>query len=226
MRDYLAPERDRTALVTIDAQRDFALPGARSRSARAPAFVTAMGRLAAAFRARSRPIFHMVRLYRCDGSNVDLYHRASIEEGQRIAMPGSAGAELVDELKLDSTTRLEHEVLLDAEEQKIGPQEWILYKPRPSAFFATTLEARLRGLGVSTVVICGSDFPSSPRASIYAAANRDCRIVLVADAVSHTTDAGLRELGGIGARLMNTDTCLGWLAADPAAREQSAEAQG
>lgn len=225
MRDYLAPERDRTALITIDAQRDFALPSARGRGARPPAVVSAMARLAAAFRMRSRPIFHMVRLYRCDGSNVDLYHRASIEEGQRIAMPGTTGAELVDELKLDPAVRMEPEMLLDGEEQKIGPQEWILYKPRPSAFFATTLEARLRGLGVTTVVICGSDFPNSPRATIYAAGNRDFRIVLVADAVSHTTDAGLRELGGIGARLMNTEDCLAWLSADPATQVSSAEAR-
>jgi nicotinamidase-related amidase len=226
MTDYLAPERDRTALITIDAQRDFALPSTRGRAAGSPAIISAMGRLAAAFRERRRPIFHMVRLYRCDGSNVDLCHRASIEEGQRIVMPGTTGAELVDELKPDPAVRIEPELLFEGEGQTLGPQEWVLYKPRLSAFFGTPLETRLHQLGVTTVVICGCDFQNSPRATIYAASNRDFRMVMVADAVSRTTDTGLQELGSIGVRLMNTEDCLAWLAADATARPQrTAEAR-
>jgi nicotinamidase-related amidase len=214
MKDYLAPERDRSALVTIDAQRDFALPNAPGRVGGSPAVVSAMARLVAAFRRQGRPVFHMVRLYRCDGSNVDLCHRASIEEGQRIVMPGTTGAELVDGLKPEPATRLDPELLLAGDGQQLGTQEWILYKPRWSAFFETSLEARLRALDISTVVICGCDFPNGPRATIYAASNRDFRLVLVPDAVSRTTDAGLQELGSIGVRLMNVDDSLSWLAAN------------
>lgn len=214
MKDYLAPERDRSAVVTIDAQRDFALPNSPGRVGGSPAVVSAMARLVAAFRRQGRPVFHMVRLYRCDGSNVDLCHRASIEEGQRIVMPGTAGAELVDGLKPEPATRLDPELLLAGDGQQLGTQEWILYKPRWSAFFETSLEERLRALGISTVVICGCDFPNGPRATIYAASNRDFRLVLVPDAVSRTTDAGLQELGSIGVRLMNVDDSLSWLAAN------------
>lgn len=211
MKDYLAPERDRAALITIDAQRDFAMPKSLGRAASAPACVAAMAKLTVAFRAAGRPIFHMVRLYRCDGSNVDLCRRASIEEGQRIAMPGSSGAEPVDGLKPDPSIRLDPELLLGGDGQQVGPREWILYKPRWSAFFDTPLEQRLRDLGISTVVICGCDFPNGPRATIYAASNRDFRIVLVPDAVSHTTEAGLQELGSIGVRLMGVEDTLSWL---------------
>jgi nicotinamidase-related amidase len=213
MNDYLAPERDRAALITIDAQRDFALPKSQGWGGSAPACVTAMSKLTAAFRATNRPIFHMVRLYRCDGSNVDLCRRAAIEEGRRIAMPGSAGAEPVDGLKPDPSARLDPALLLGGHGQQLGPREWILYKPRWSAFFETPLEERLRDLGVSTVVICGCDFPNGPRATIYAASNRDFRIVLVPDAVSHTTEAGLQELGSIGVRLMDVSDTLSWLGA-------------
>lgn len=211
MKDYLAPERDRSALITIDAQRDFALPNGPGRVGGSPSVVAAMARLAAAFRRHHRPIFHLVRLYRCDGSNVDLCHRASIEEGQRVVMPGSAGAELVDGLKPDTAIRLEPEPLLAGEGQQLGPQEWILYKPRWSAFFGTPLEGRLRELGISTVVICGCDYPNGPRATVYAASNRDFRIVMVPDAVSRTTDMGLRELGSIGVRMMEVEDSLSWL---------------
>ena len=113
-------------------------------------------------------------------------------------------------------------VVLAGEGQELGPQEWVLYKPRLSAFFGTPLETQLHELGVTTVVICGCDFPNSPRASIYAASNRDFRIVLVADAVSRTTDMGLQELGSIGVRLMNTADCLAWLTADTTGRPQRA----
>jgi nicotinamidase-related amidase len=118
--------------------------------------------------------------------------------------------------------RIEPELLLAGEGQELGPQEWVLYKPRLSAFFGTPLETQLHELGVTTVVICGCDFPNSPRASIYAASNRDFRIVLVADAVSRTTDMGLQELGSIGVRLMNTADCLAWLTADTTGRPQRA----
>ena len=211
MKDYLAPERGRSALVTIDAQRDFALPNGQGRVGGSPAVVSAMGQLAATFRAAERPIFHMVRLYRCDGSNVDLCRRASIEEGQRIAMPGSTGAELVDGLKPDPSVRLDPQLLLGGGGQQLGAQEWILYKPRWSAFFETQLEDRLRALGISTLFICGCDFPNGPRATIYAASNRDFRLVLVPDAVSRTTESGLQELGSIGVRLLAITDTLTWL---------------
>lgn len=211
MKDYLAPERGRSALVTIDAQRDFALPNGPGRVGGSPTVVSAMAKLAATFRDAGRPIFHMVRLYRCDGSNVDLCHRASIEEGQRIAMPGSTGAELVDGLKPDPSLRLDPHLLLNGSGQQLGAQEWILYKPRWSAFFETQLEERLRALGVSTLFVCGCDFPNGPRATIYAASNRDFRLVLVPDAVSRTTDSGLQELGSIGVRLMGVAATLTWL---------------
>jgi nicotinamidase-related amidase len=117
----------------------------------------------------------------------------------------------VDALKPDPAVRLDPELLLDGTGQQIGPQEWILYKPRWSAFFGTPLEDRLRELGISTVFICGCDFPNGPRATIYAASNRDFRIVLVHDAVSRSTEAGLEELGTIGVRLMGVQDSLTWL---------------
>ena len=211
MQDYLSPEPQRSALLTIDAQRDFVLPGAPASFGGSASTAERMKRLTTTFRTIGAPIVHMVRLYRCNGSNVDLCHRAQIESGQRIVMPGTLGAELVDELKPDASQRLEPDLLLDGKMQGIGIQEWICYKPRLSAFFQTPLEQHLKGLGVSTVVVCGTDFPSSPRSTVYAAANRDFRIVLATDAISGASDPGLDELAQIGAYLMTTDRLLNWL---------------
>ncbi len=217
MQDYLSPERHKAALLTIDAQRDFLVPGAPASFGGSTTTIARMRRLVESFRAIGAPIVHMIRLYRCNGSNVDLCHRAQIESGQRIVMPGALGAELVDELKPDPRLRLEPEPLLDGGMQQIGTREWICYKPRLSAFFQTSLEQHLKELGVSTIVVCGADFPTSPRSTIYAAANRDFRIVLATDAVSGASDPGLDELAQIGAYLMTTERLLDWLPSSRAA---------
>jgi nicotinamidase-related amidase len=214
MKEYLAPERERVALITVDAQRDFVLPGSPATVGGAMSTVPAMHRLTDAFRAIGAPIVHTLRLYRCNGSNVDLCHRAAIEAGQRIVMPGTSGAELIDELKPSVGQRLEPELLLDGKLQEIGHREWLCYKSRLSAFFQTPLEDHLKSLGITTIVICGTDFPTSPRSTVYAASNRDFRIVLATDAISGATDAGLDELAQIGVYLMSSEQLLNWLKRD------------
>jgi len=59
-------------------------------------------------------------LYRPDGSNVDLVRRRSVEQGARIAAPGSAGSQIVPEL-LPNVVELEHELPLDGGLQQVGP---------------------------------------------------------------------------------------------------------
>jgi nicotinamidase-related amidase len=214
MQEYLAPERERIALITIDAQRDFILPSAPASVSGAVSTVPAMRRMIDAFRESGAPIVHTVRLYRCNGSNVDLCHRAAIEAGQRIVMPGTSGAELIDEVKPSAGQRLEPELLLDGKLQEIGHKEWVCYKSRLSAFFQTPLEDHLKSLGITTIVLCGTDFPTSPRSTVYAASNRDFRIVLATDAISGATDAGLDELAQIGVYLMSSEQLLNWLKRD------------
>jgi len=212
MRDYLSPERNRVALLTIDAQRDFCMSSGRGKSGCSAPFTAAMIRLTEGFRAKGRPIVHVVRLYRCDGSNVELCNRASIEEGQRVVMPGTSGAELIEGLKLDHSQRLDASLLLDGKFQNLGRNEWAMYKPRWSAFYQTPLEDHLKGQGITTLVISGCNFPNGPLASVYAASNRDFRIVLATDAVSCSNDATLAELARMGVYLMTSDQCLAWLA--------------
>ena len=63
-----------------------------------------------------------------------------------------------------------------------------MYKPRWSAFYQTPLEDHLKSQGITTLVICGCNFPNGPLASVYAASNRDFRIVLATDALSCGND--------------------------------------
>ncbi len=208
---YILANPRTCALICIDVQRDFTLPGAPAQVPGTQERLPEMRRLAQAFRTSGRPIVHVVRLYLEDGSNVDPSRREAIEEGLRLVAPGTPGAELVDDLKPRRQVKLDAELLLRGGLQPLGPDEWAMYKPRWDAFFGTALETHLHGLGVDTLVFCGCNFPNCPRTSIYGASMRDFRIVMVTDAVSGVYERGLQELRNIGVTLMDSETCVDWL---------------
>ncbi len=215
---HTAPHLDRAGLVTIDVQRD-TLDGAPLEIPGTSAALPAMTALAAAFRSAGRPIVHVVRLYREDGSNVDLCRRGQVEAGARILAPGDEGADPAPGLAPDGAPALDAEALLTGELQPLGPAEWAMYKPRWGAFYETPLEGHLRGLGVDTLAFCGANFPNCPRTSIYEASERDFRIVVAVDAVSGLYDRGREELAAIGVTLQAADEIIAALGiAAPAER--------
>lgn len=212
MDSYTQPDPSRAALLTIDVQNDFTGPDAPAKIDGTAEALPEMERVVEAFRRASAPIVHVVRLYRQDGSNVDLCRREVIQNGAKIVQPGTDGAELVEALKPTSDVRLDADQLLSGGFQEVGSQEWILYKPRWSAFYETDLTDVLTERDVNTVVVCGCNFPNCPRATIFDASERDFRIVLVADATSGTYERGLEELTNIGVVLKDADETVRWLA--------------
>lgn len=210
------PESDRytrlhlatAALLTIDVQNDFALPGAPIGVPGTLEAVPAMRRVVAAFRAAGLPIMHVVRLYRPDGANVDLPRRSTVEQGSRMVLPGTAGAELVTGLLPGDPVALDASLLLAGGMQPVRQHEWIMYKPRWGAFFDTPLHGHLEQLGVDTLIVCGCNFPNCPRTTVYEASERDYRIGLVTDATSGLYDRGRAELSGIGVHLLDAAGCV------------------
>jgi nicotinamidase-related amidase len=185
MDEHVRPHPDRAALLTIDTQRDFTLPGAPAEIDGTMAAVPRMERLVGAFRAADRPVVHVVRLYRVDGSNVDRCRRGELADGEAVVRPSTPGAELVDALKPSPEVSLDADRLLDGQFQSIGPREWVVYKPRWGAFYDTDLAAFL--------------------------AERDYRIVFVDDATSGTYDRGMREPEGIGVAVRDTEATVDWV---------------
>jgi nicotinamidase-related amidase len=172
-----------TALLIIDMQKDFVLPGAPARVAGALASVPTLRRLLEQARAAGWPVVHVTREHRADGSDVELFRRGAFRQGRGFCLPGSDGAEIIAEL-----TPL--------------PGELRLVKRRFSAFLFTELDALLRRLGVDTLVLGGTQYPNCVRGTAVDAMSRDYRVVVVTDACSAQTpeiaEANIADMRGMG----------------------------
>ncbi|MFE7278344.1 cysteine hydrolase family protein [Streptomyces sp. NPDC057623] len=212
---YTAPHVATSALVTIDVQRDFlseapyGVPGTTE-------ILPALRRTVSAFRAAGRPVVHVVRLYEEGGGNADLVRRQLLESGVRIAAPGTPGSEPAGGIVPEGAPALDAKLLLSGRPQRLGPHDYVVFKPRWGAFYHTCLEELLRELGVDTLVFAGCNLPNCPRASIIQASERDFRVALVRDAVSRVTDSALTELAGIGVAILDTEALEGLLAGSAA----------
>jgi len=207
MKDYTAPEWTSSALITIDTQCDsldgqpFEIPGTS-------AILPRVKSLLAAFRSAGKPIIHIVRIYRADGSNVDLCRRELVKKGARLVLAGSSGCQLAPDLLPQEGIQLNEDLLLSHGIQTIGANEVTIYKPRWGTFYNTPLEQYLGKQNISTLIFCGCNFPNCPRTSIYEASERDFRVVLVDDAVSGLYDQGRIEMRNIGIELLSTSQVI------------------
>ncbi|MFW2374392.1 MAG: cysteine hydrolase family protein [Gammaproteobacteria bacterium] len=203
MENYIQANFKTSAVISIDTQCDtlddeaLEIPGTS-------AAVPNIRRLLDVYRQHKMPIIHVVRIYKPDGSNVDLCRKQAIENGDKIFLQGSRGCELAPGMFEPNSIKLDTELLLSGKVQTINTHEVILYKPRWGAFFNTPLESHLKNLGVDTLVFVGCNFPNCPRTSIYEASERDFRIVLVADAMSGVYPKGIEEMRDIGVVVENT----------------------
>lgn len=203
MDDYTQIDFKRLALITIDTQCD-TLDGQALEIKGTSAALPNMLALLQVFRECKQPIVHIVRIYKRDGTNVDLCRRSVIEGGMQMLLEGHPGCELADALFPDATICLDHDLLLSGGIQSIGQNESIIYKSRWGAFYKTPLEKYLRERDVNSLIFSGCNFPNCPRTSIYEASERDFRIALAEDAISGLYPQGKLELENIGVRVTAT----------------------
>lgn len=200
---HTAPELHRSALVVIDTQVDF-LDGGTNPVPGTTRVLPTIRRLLQAWREAHRPIVHVVRLY--DGSDVDLPRRTLIDAGAALVRPGSPGSQIAPPLLPAGAPVLDPEHLLGGGLQALAVDEWAMWKPRWGAFHRTGLDEHLRGLGVSTVVLAGCNYPNCPRAAVYGAGERDYRVLLAADAISGVRPEHLQEAERMG--VVHADTSV------------------
>lgn len=203
MDSYTRPDFTRCALLTIDMQNDFVLPNAPVVTDGAQAMLTALTALVRSWRGAALPIIHIIRLYGPGCPEADICRRERVESGEPLLNPGTDGAKLAQGL-LPQGVEMDFDLLASGQPQELPGKEYILYKPRWSAFFDTPLAGMLRGLDVDSVAVAGTWFPNCVRSTLYDAAALNFRAVAVADAIAGIYDRGIGELAKIGITALKT----------------------
>ena len=182
-----------TALLIVDMQNDFALPGAPMAVAGAMAIVPNLKKVLHWFRHQSLPVFHIVREYRADGSDVEITRLQSFLNKQRYGVPGTKGCEVVAEL------------------QPVAG-EYRIVKNRFSGFMNTELDFILRRLNIANLVVCGIQYPNCIRATVFDGVALGYQVTVIIDATgAQTADvarANIYDIANIGVTCVTTDQFL------------------
>ena len=183
------------ALLIIDMQNDFVLDGKPLKVAGASAVIPKIQVVLAEFRKRKLPVFHILRVHRSDGSDVEIT-RQELFRRQPFAVSGTHGAAVIDEL---------------------APQagEYVITKIRMSAFIGTELDLMLRTLGITTLVVCGIQTPNCIRTTVFDGIAFNYPVVLVDDATGAASGevhlANIRDMQNIGVRIAKARDVAGLL---------------
>ncbi|MEV6227295.1 cysteine hydrolase [Saccharopolyspora shandongensis] len=196
------------AVLVIDMQNDFAAPGGmvdRAGLDIGPVrdTIEPISQVTAAARAASMPVIYLQHGYRPDlsdlgapGSKNRLIHEA-VGVGDRIATPaGGEGRALV--LGTWNTEILP--------ELAPGPDDVVLPKNRYSGFYDTDLDATLRRLGTTSLIVTGCTTSVCVESTIRDAFFRDYLPVLLADCASEPLGRANHE-----ASLAVIEHNLGWV---------------
>ena len=183
----------KAAVIIIDMENAFVLPGAPFQIKGAMASVPACKKVLESSRENGIPIFYVKRIYRADGSDVEPGRWEKWNSNGRAMSPGSTGltgAEYVDEIKPQ-------------------PGDYTIVKQRWSAFMFTELDLILRRLGIEVVVLIGTTTPNCIRTTAYDGDSLGYEVIVVEDACSSNTPeiqaANIADMKNMGALIMSAD---------------------
>lgn len=180
------------ALLIIDMQYDFAVPGGACEVPGAHATIPVIRRVLLHHRHLGLPVFHITRAYRADGSDVELFRQPAFTR-QPMVVPGTQGCRIVPGLEpIDG--------------------EYHLVKQRFSAFLYTELDLLLRRKGITHVAVSGTQLPFCLRATLFDGLSLDYSMLLLTDASSSRTqeihDANIRDCRDAGVLCLSVENYL------------------
>lgn len=182
----------KAAFIVIDMESGFVSKESAHCIAGARGTIPACERAIAAARRKGIPIFFVKRIYRADGSDVELTRYAGWLEGGRSMRPASRG-----DISAQGAPGL-----------KLQPGDFTIIKPRWSAFFGTELDIILRRLGVRTVILTGTTTPNCVRTTCYDANSLDYNVVVLEDCCSSQTEeiqrVNIDDMRRMGAHIMTS----------------------
>jgi len=177
------------ALLIVDMQKDVLermLPFGK-------AAVPNVRQLLEAYRKAGKPVIHIVRVHRPDGSDMDKFRIGKFMQ-EPFLVKGTEGVEVIDEL-----------APIDG--------EYVVEKRRFSGFFQTDLDMLLTRCGVGVLVIAGVQTPNCIRATAVDAVSLDYDVVVVSDATAsaneETQRVNLKDLENMGVRIASLGDLIG-----------------
>ncbi len=180
-------KEERYALIIVDMQNDFVLPGAPACVAGAFRTIPKIREALDLFRKLRWPVFHVIREYRADGSDIEITRLKGFLEEKPYGVSGTKGSEIVEELKP-------------------VPGEYRIVKNRFSGFMHTELDFMLRRSDIIHIAVCGTQYPNCIRTTIFDGVSHGYDVSLLTDATSAQTpeiaEANIRDIANIGV------TCL------------------
>ena len=194
---------ERAALLVIDLERGFIDESSPLCIRGAAATLPACGQSIAYAREAGVPVFFIHRAYRANGSDVEACRYPGWQAGGKPLAPGSTGPGSVET------------------PPEVTPQEgdYVVLKPRFSAFFHTELDLILRRLGVRTLYLTGTTTPNCIRTTCYDGLSLDYNVGILTDCCSSNSEeiqqANMVDMANIGATLMTcAEFCDGKQATD------------
>ncbi len=178
----------RSAYIIIDMQKGFVDESSAHCIRNARATIPACVRTMAMAREKGMPVIWVRRIYRADGSDVELTRYAGWAAGGKSMAPG-----------VDSCGWAEG----------LQPQagDYIVTKPRWSAFFGTELDLILRRLNVRNVVLAGTTTPNCIRTTAYDAIALDYNVAVLRDCCSSQTEeiqrVNMEDMERVGAVVLD-----------------------
>lgn len=183
-------QEERAALLVIDLERGFIDESSPLCIRGAAATLPACEQAITYAREEGVPVFFIHRAYRTNGSDVEACRYPGWQAGGKPLAPGSTGPGSVET------------------PPEVTPQEgdYVVLKPRFSAFFHTELDLILRRLGVRTLYLTGTTTPNCIRTTCYDGLSLDYNVGILTDCCSSNSEeiqqANMVDMANIGATLM------------------------
>ena len=183
------------AVLVIDMENDFVLPGAPMSVQGAYATLPAIKKFLDFSRANRWAVIYIYRIHHPSGIDAELFRRHLFEEGKPFCVAGTYGATVPDQ---------------------IAPQEGdiIVAKQRFSAFFGTDLDIILRGLGVKNVYITGTQYPNCVRSTAVDSMSLNYNTTVVTDCCSaaseEVAEANILDLRNMGIPCIPSSEIVGY----------------
>ncbi|XP_043716744.1 probable inactive nicotinamidase At3g16190 [Telopea speciosissima] len=191
----MADQMKKTAMLVIDMQNDFILPGKPLQVAGGQAIIPNVIKAVEVARERGILVVWVVREHDPMGRDVELYRMHMYGEGKEnpVSM-NNVGSELVDGLEIQKG-------------------DYKLVKTRFSAFFGTNLHSFLQRVGINSLVVTGVQTPNCVRQTVIEALELDYQpITVITDASAAATpevhNANLFDMKNVG---IATPTLKEWL---------------